>query len=49
VRMKVLAETRLELIGELRGQFEWPAEEQDYLRAVLAEAEAEMARRVNPR
>jgi tRNA A-37 threonylcarbamoyl transferase component Bud32 len=49
VRIKVLADTRLALIDQLRGQIEWPETEEAYLRATLAEATAELERRVpNP-
>jgi hypothetical protein len=44
VRVKVLAETRLELIDELGNQFVWPEEEKEFLRTTLEEANRELAR-----
>jgi hypothetical protein len=45
VRVKVLAETRLELIRQLEGQVEWPDEDRAFLRRMLQQAEAEIERR----
>jgi hypothetical protein len=45
VRVKVLAETRLELIRQLEGQVEWPEEDRAFLRRTLQQAEAEIERR----
>jgi Protein kinase domain len=42
VRVKVLAETRLELIDELGSQFEWPEEEKEFLRRTLEQANREI-------
>jgi tRNA A-37 threonylcarbamoyl transferase component Bud32 len=49
VRMKVLAETRLALVDELRGQIEWPEEEKAFLRTALEDARAEIGRRLPAR
>jgi len=46
VRMKVLAETRLELLNQLQDRIEWPDEERVYLRERVAEATAELERRM---
>jgi hypothetical protein len=46
VRVKVLAETRLELIAQLEQEVEWPAEQKAFLRATLDRANAEIARRL---
>ena len=43
VRAKVLADTRLELIRQLEGQIAWPAEDVDFLRHTLDEANARLA------
>ena len=45
VAAKVLAETRLALLNELSGQFEWPPEELAFLERTLADAAAEIERR----
>jgi hypothetical protein len=42
VRVKVLAETRLELIDDLGGQFVWPEEEKEFLRRTLEQANREI-------
>lgn len=42
VRVKVLAETRLELIDELGSEFEWPEEEKAFLRRTLEEANRDL-------
>jgi hypothetical protein len=44
VRAKVLAETRLELLREMEGEFAWPAEDVAFLRAALEQATAELAK-----
>jgi hypothetical protein len=44
VRVKVLAETRLELIDQLGSQFVWPEEEREFLRRTLEEANRELAK-----
>lgn len=46
VRMKVLAETRLELLNEVGGEFTWPEEDINYLKRTLDEANAELDRRL---
>jgi eukaryotic-like serine/threonine-protein kinase len=46
VRVKVLAETRLALLEQMSGEVAWPEEDQAFLRATLAEANAEIERRV---
>jgi hypothetical protein len=43
VRAKVLAETRLELIDQLKGQLAWPDEDVAFLRAALEQANARLA------
>ncbi len=43
VRVKVLAETRLDLIRQLEGQLAWPAEDVAFLRAALDDANARLA------
>jgi hypothetical protein len=42
VRVKVLAETRLELIDDLGSQFVWPEEEKEFLRRTLEQANREL-------
>jgi tRNA A-37 threonylcarbamoyl transferase component Bud32 len=49
VRMKVMAETRLELIQQLEQQVEWPEEPKAFLRATLERANAEIERRLAAR
>ena len=44
VRVKVLAETRLELIDQLGSQFVWPEEEKEFLRRTLEQANRELDR-----
>jgi hypothetical protein len=44
LRVKVLAETRLELLGEVAREFPWPAEDVAFLRAALEQARAELAK-----
>jgi len=46
VRVKVLVETRLELMERFGGIAVWPAEERGYLQATLDRANAELAREV---
>jgi hypothetical protein len=46
VGVMVLAETRLELFGELQGRITWPAEELDFLRRTAAESRQELERRL---
>jgi hypothetical protein len=46
VRVKVLVETRLELIDSLAPEVEWPAAERTFLRQTLEEAAAEIDRRL---
>ena len=49
VRMKVMAETRLELIQQLEQEVEWPEEPKAFLRATLERANAEIERRLAAR
>jgi hypothetical protein len=42
VRVKVLAETRLELIDQLGSQFVWPEAEKEFLRRTLEQANREL-------
>ena len=49
VRLKVLAETRLELIQQLEHEVEWPEEPKAFLRATLERATAEIERRLAAR
>ena len=49
VRVKVLAETRLELIQQLEGEVEWPEEPKAFLRATLERANAGFERRLAAR
>jgi hypothetical protein len=49
VRVKVLAETRLELIQQLEQEVEWPEEQKAFLRAALERATAEIERRLAAR
>jgi hypothetical protein len=44
MRAKVLAETRLELLREMEGQFAWPADDVAFLRAALDRAMAELTK-----
>ena len=46
VRVKVLAETRLELIRQLEAQVQWPEDQKAFLRATLERANAEIERRL---
>jgi len=46
VRVKVLAETRLELIRQLEEQVQWPEEQKAFLRATLERANTEIERRL---
>jgi tRNA A-37 threonylcarbamoyl transferase component Bud32 len=46
VRVKVLAETRLELIRQLGEQVQWPEEQKAFLRETLERANAEIERRL---
>jgi hypothetical protein len=46
VRVKVLAETRLALLDQLAGEVDWPEADKAFLRATLAEAAAEIERRL---
>jgi hypothetical protein len=48
IRVKVLAETRLELLGQLDAQVAWPAEDFDFLRKALDEANARLAAASEP-
>jgi tRNA A-37 threonylcarbamoyl transferase component Bud32 len=49
VRVKVLAETRLELLQQLEQEVEWPEEPKAFLRATLERANAEIERRLAAR
>jgi hypothetical protein len=49
VRVKVLAETRLELIRQLEQEVEWPEDQKAFLQATLDRANAEIERRLAAR
>ena len=49
VRVKVLAETRLELINQLEQEVEWPEDQKAFLRATLERANLEIERRLAAR
>ena len=46
IGVKVLAATRLELIDQFKGQFEWPEEERTFLHLTLDHVTAEIERRL---